>query len=117
MTDLHCVLGPTLPPSDANHPLHCNRGLARDVEKKKTALIDFLVDMKLTAQRPTRSPRSAQTFSVWCLNDLKNSYPSISTGHEMLTSRQYTVQHKGSRPWLSKVFSKVSLLAMLATLR
>lgn len=117
MTDLHCVLGPTLPPSDANHPLHCNRGLARDVEKKKTALIDLLVGMELTAPRPTRSPHSAQTFSVWCLNDLKNSYPSISTGHEMLTSRQYTVQHKGPQPWLSKVFSKVSLLAMLATLR
>lgn len=77
MTDLHCVLGPTLPPSDANHPLHCSRGLARDVEKKKTALIDLLVNMKLTAPRPTRSPYSAQTSSVRCLNDLKNSCPLI----------------------------------------
>lgn len=34
MADFHCVLGITLSPSDANHPLHCNRGLALDVEKK-----------------------------------------------------------------------------------
>lgn len=96
MTDLHCVLGPTLPPSDAKPPLHCNRGLARDVEKK-TALIDLLVDMGLTAPRPTRSPCSAQTSSVCCLNDLKNIYPSISTGHETLASRLYTAQHKNPK--------------------
>lgn len=34
MADFHRVLGITLSPSDANHSLHCNRGLALDVEKK-----------------------------------------------------------------------------------
>lgn len=49
MTDLHCVLGITLSPSDANHPLHCDRGLARDVEKKtnETGSIDLFLPVRL----------------------------------------------------------------------
>lgn len=60
MADLHCVLGPTLPPSDANHPLHCDRGLARDVEKKiDTALIGLLLTVRLAGPKADTSPWSA----------------------------------------------------------
>lgn len=40
MVDLHCVLGITLPPSDANLFFHCCLRLAWDVTKKASGSID-----------------------------------------------------------------------------
>lgn len=48
MADFHCVLGITLSPSDADHPLHCNRGLALDVEKKRP--VSKIMSLLLTLQ-------------------------------------------------------------------
>ena len=55
MADLHCVLGTTLPPSDANHPLHCGRGLVRNVKKKETASEILMLNLRLVGPKTDTS--------------------------------------------------------------
>lgn len=57
MVVFHRVLGIPLPPSDANHPFHCNRGLAYDVKKKASFpgiisvdLVSDLLDVVMPAR-------------------------------------------------------------------
>lgn len=103
MAGLHCVLGPTLPPSDANHPLHCDRGLARDVEKEYIVLIDLLVRIGCSKvdMRPTFCLRVRRLVPKWLEAQLSLDQQCGVLARSVhfcrsqaLTSRLYIVQHK-----------------------